>query len=81
MDSLTAEEVSHSFSGGVEIRFRREGACWRARRYMRGELRADDGLVDLEYVLAVLDRDSFACDRARRLDPDEAKRLAERKAA
>jgi hypothetical protein len=80
MDSFSPPSVSRSYSGRVEIRFVREGRCWREYGRERGALK-DMGLVDLEHVLAVLGRDSFACEQARRLDPERAESLDARNAS
>jgi hypothetical protein len=76
MDVDATRTVSRAYGQGVQIRFNREGLCWRKRRYQHGILKLDEGLVDLEHVLNVLGTDSFACDQARRLDPDGSERLA-----
>jgi hypothetical protein len=80
MDSFSPPSVSRSYSGGVEIRFVREGRCWRKYGDERGAVK-DMGRVDLEHVLAILGRDSFACEQARRLDPEGAGRLDARNAS
>lgn len=60
----------------VELRFVRTGEAWREQRFEKGRLREDAGLVSLERVLAVIDRDTHARERALALDPNGAARLA-----
>lgn len=80
MDVFSPPTVSRSYPGGVEIRFVREDRCWRKYGYERGAVK-DMGRVDLEHVLAILGRDIFACEQARRLDPERAASLDARNAS
>jgi hypothetical protein len=73
-----SDNVSQPYPGGVELRFVRDGACWRKLGFQRGVQRLDDGLVDLEHVLSVVGRDGFSREHARRLDPVGAERLDRR---
>jgi hypothetical protein len=80
MDVFSPPSVSRSYPGRVEIRCVREDRCWRKYGHQRGAVK-DMGRVDLEHVLAVLGRDTFACEQARRLDPERAESLNARNAS
>jgi hypothetical protein len=73
---MVERTVQHRFSRGITIVFTRDGACWREQRSEQGRLRSDEGLVDLERVLAVVE--GFEGELAKAFDPNGASRLAQR---